>query len=178
MLGSFFGCFVSGATFRQPCRANNRQTTEALTGWPTRCARAARMGERTNKPASRACSAHGFKKSISSCGLSSDFRRPPQFRLPEAEVRPRSSRICIRLTDAVPTPSKFAVSSRVRPTLTGNRTASADLKSLRFCVALTVRVALATSFTLMCMGLAIRRISHSYTHLESTLELGGGRELF
>lgn len=79
--------------------------------------------------------------------LSSDFRRPPQFLRSEEDVRPTWRRICIRLTDAVPTPSRFAVSWRVRPTLAGRRTASADLKSSRLRVAFTVRVALATSLT-------------------------------
>ena len=171
ILGSFFGCLVSGATFRHPCRDNNRQTTEAFTGWPTRRARAARIGERTKRPAARACSAQGFRKSTSSCGVRSDFRLPPQFRVPEEEVRPMWKRVCIRLIDAVPTPSIFAVSSRVKPTLAGSRTASADLKSSRLRVVFTVRFALATSFKSIWIGLAIRKQLHNYAHLESTLEL-------
>ena len=170
MRGSFFGCLVSGATFRQLCRANNRQTTEAFTGCPIRCARADLIGERTIKPASWACSAHGFRKSTSSSDVSNDFRRPPQLRFGDADVRLISRRICIRFTDAVPTPSKFAVSLRERPALAGSRTASADLKSSRFVVDFTVRVALATSFKSICIGLAIHGVKHSYTHLESKLE--------
>ena len=170
IFGLFFGCFVSGATFRQPCRASNRQTTDAFTGWPTRCASAARIGERTNKPASWACSAQGFRNSISSCGVRSDFRRPPQFRRSEEKARPMWKRSCSRFTDAVPTPSILAVSSSVRPALAGRRTASADLKSSRLRVACTVRFALATSFKSIWIGLAMHKPSHNYTHLESTLE--------
>src|SRR5882724_6750264 len=149
IVGTFFGCFVSGATFRHPCRDNNRQTTEAFTGWPTRCAKAARIGERTNRPASRAWSAQGFRKSTSSWAVSSDFRLPPQFLIREEEVRPVWKRICNLLTEAVPTPSMLAVSSRVRPTLAGSKTASAERKSSKSRVVFTVRFALATSFTSM-----------------------------
>jgi hypothetical protein len=70
------GWRVSGATLRHPCRANSRQTTEAATGRPKRCASAARIGERTSSPASWACSAYGARNSASCSTLSSALRRP------------------------------------------------------------------------------------------------------
>src|ERR1019366_9717923 len=59
-----------------------------------------------------------------------------------------------------------------RPALAGSRTASADLKSSRFRVAFTVRLAWATRFTSIWIGLAIHQQYHRYTHLGSKLELG------
>src|SRR3990167_641922 len=44
---SLFGCRVSGATLRQPCRSSSRYTTDALTVRPNFCDKAARNGETT-----------------------------------------------------------------------------------------------------------------------------------
>lgn len=110
--GSLFGWRVSGATLRQPCRARSRYATEAATGRPNRCAKAARKTDMTNTPPRSACSAQGARNARSSSTLVSTFRRPPCCLGTGQPLRRRSrNRACSRGAVARPTPSRDAVCS-------------------------------------------------------------------
>jgi hypothetical protein len=155
--GSLFGCRVSGAIFRQPCRARNRYTTEAATGRPSLCDKAARMGDTTNTPPVLACSAHGLMKSRSSSILRRARRRPPQEDLCGTAPSPRRflNRVWRRCTVARLTPSVCPVCSRVTSRSAGNEIANACLYSSRLTVWRATWCACITSFISIRFGLAI-----------------------
>src|ERR1043165_4123765 len=122
--GLLLGWRVSAAPFRQPWGANSRYTTEGLTGWPSRCAKAARIGETTTKLPVAALGNQGFKKATSSSGVSRDCRRPPQLRAATGNAAPCSRKAaCSRDTVAPPPPKTSAVCSRVAPNKAGRSTA-------------------------------------------------------
>ena len=149
------GWRVSGATLRQPCRANSRHTTEAATGRPKRCAKAARIGESTSTPASLACSAHGAKNCFSCSILSSALRRPPhRSRLARGRTDWRK-RSCSRGTVARPTPKMAAVCSKVADAKAGSRTAWAARSCSTSVVWATTCLAFTTSPLSIRRGLAI-----------------------
>src|SRR3972149_4468833 len=155
--GSLLGCRVVGAIFRQPCRARNRYTTEAATGRPNFCDRAARMGETTNTPPVLACSAHGLRKSRSSSITIRARRRPPQADLRGAapSLRRLLNRVWRRCTVARLTPSVWPVCSRVIPKSVGNDIANACLYSSRSPVWRATWRACLTRFTSVLFDLAI-----------------------
>src|ERR1035437_3160978 len=125
--GSLLGCRVSGATLRQPWRANMRYTTEAATGCPSLCANAARSGEATKTSPALDSSCQRAKKSFSSSGVSEARRRPPQLgRTASGLAQNWRSRLCNLSTLARPTPSNMAVCSSVAPNTAGSNTAWAQ----------------------------------------------------
>ena len=157
--GSLLGCRVSGATFRQPCRARNRYTTELATGRPNRCAKAARMGETTSTPPALACSAHGCRKARSASESRRARRRPPHdFRRFPRPCRRHRNRACSLGTVARPTPSSCAVFSNVAANSAGNRMAMAWRYSSRSRVRWVTWCAWATNLKSICRGLAITTI--------------------
>src|SRR5438132_6491263 len=160
--GSLWGCFVSGATLRHPCRVSNRYTTEGATLLrPSFSARAARNGETTKTPACWACSTHGARKACSSSQLSKARRRPPHFfRGTEGALTLWRNCCCQRCTEARPTPSRRAVSSNVVSAKAGNSTAWAAFSSLMSVVWATTCFAFKTSFESMCRGLM-----HQFNHI-------------
>src|ERR1019366_5356735 len=106
---------------RQPWRASSRYTTDGLTGWPSRCAQAARIGETTTRLPVAALSSQGFRNSPSSSGVSRACRRPPQLRagLGNADLFLRKV-AWSRATVPRPTPRTVAVCSRVAPNKAGS----------------------------------------------------------
>ena len=125
--GSLLGCRVSGATLRQPWRANMRYTTEAATGCPSFCANAARSGEATKTLPALESACQRAMKSLSSCGVSEARRRPPQLgRTASGLAHNSRSRPCSLNTLARPTPSTMAACSSVAPSSAGSSTAWAQ----------------------------------------------------
>ena len=129
---SCWGCWVSGATRRHPCRASRRYTTEAATFCPKCSASAARSGETTNTPALRACSTHGARKACSSSRVMSARRRPAhRFGADWGSLHPSRNRCWSRGTVARPTPSRAAASSKVVRAKAGRRMGWAARRSFR-----------------------------------------------
>ena len=127
-----FGCRVSGAIFRHPCRASRRYTTEGATFRPSFSANAARRGKTTSMPAVRACSTQGVRKASSSSSVIRARRRPPQRRRGKRlGSSPSRNLCCKRGTLARLTPSRAAVSSKVVWATAGKRTAWAARSSFR-----------------------------------------------
>ena len=153
--GSLLGCRVSGATFRQPCLASKRYTTECVTGRPKRWASAARSGATISMPPSADCSAHGFKNSRSSCTDIAARRRPPHCGSNCAGYVSRLRTFAwYRPTLARPTPSAAAVCSKVAFSSAGNRTAWAHRRSSSVCARTASPLACSTTVWSTTRGLA------------------------
>ena len=154
--GSLFGCRVSGATLRQPCRANRRYTTEAATGRPNFCANAARSGETTRIPPSLEACTQGARKRSSSSSSSEARRRPPQFgRIASGLANSRRRRACSLGTVARPMPSTAALCSSVAPNSAGSSTACAQRRASTLSASLTAAWACVTNSGSTRRGLAM-----------------------
>jgi hypothetical protein len=111
------GCRVSGATLRQPWRANMRCTTEAATGCPSFCANAARSGDMTKIPRSSTPAPRGPR----SCALPPKSARlggdhPTRAALPQAQRTAGAVALAASALSLVPRPAppRSAPASRPR----------------------------------------------------------------